>query len=230
MHVISFAVELFQARPRSQSRRLGKSLQVSTIEDFSAPLGHKPRIGLVDPTGGLYGFIWCVVAGLFRSRAPLEAEILVLRHQLNVLRRRSPKRVAVSNADRLVFVALSLGSQSAGRPKDPPAGDDNPLAPRRIGARTAWRPAKDLFGYSPAHSRDEHCQPPVGSITDSRRTSQAWDRCRPDQGCKIHGEEKTVCAHLSLKKDAPIPRDAERVGGVLTLPILGWLHHRYDRV
>jgi hypothetical protein len=35
--------------------------------------------------------IWCVV-GVFRSRAALHAEILVLRHQLNVLRRKSPIR------------------------------------------------------------------------------------------------------------------------------------------
>ena len=33
--------------------------------------------------------IWCALIGLFRSRAALEAEILVLRHQLNVLRRKS---------------------------------------------------------------------------------------------------------------------------------------------
>jgi transposase InsO family protein len=36
--------------------------------------------------------------------------------------------------------------------------------------------------------------------------------------------------HLSLNKDAPIPRDAQRVGRVLPLPILGGLHHRYVRV
>ena len=33
--------------------------------------------------------------------------------------------------------------------------------------------------------------------------------------------------HLSLKKDAPIPRGAQSVGRVLALPILGGLHHRY---
>jgi hypothetical protein len=33
---------------------------------------------------------------LFRSRAALEAEILVLRHQLNVLHRKSPGRLAFS--------------------------------------------------------------------------------------------------------------------------------------
>jgi hypothetical protein len=44
--------------------------------------------------------------GLFRSRAALEAEILVLRHQLNVVRRKSPKRLAFGNIDRLVFAGL----------------------------------------------------------------------------------------------------------------------------
>jgi hypothetical protein len=50
--------------------------------------------------------IWWALIGLFRSRAALEAEILVLRQQLNVLRRKSPKRVAFSNIDRLVFAGL----------------------------------------------------------------------------------------------------------------------------
>jgi hypothetical protein len=56
--------------------------------------------------GDLFGLIWCAIAGLFRSRVALQAEILVLRHQLNVLRRKSPKRVAVGNSDRLVFCGL----------------------------------------------------------------------------------------------------------------------------
>jgi hypothetical protein len=46
------------------------------------------------------------MAGLFRSRAALQAEILVLRHQLNVLRRKSLKRVAVGDIDRLLFCGL----------------------------------------------------------------------------------------------------------------------------
>ena len=50
--------------------------------------------------------IWYAVAGLFRSRAALQTEVLALRHQLNVLRRRAPKRIAVSNIDRLVFAGL----------------------------------------------------------------------------------------------------------------------------
>ena len=54
----------------------------------------------------LCGLIWRAFIGLFRPRAALEAEILVLRHQLNVLRRKSPKRLAFSNVDRLVFAGL----------------------------------------------------------------------------------------------------------------------------
>ena len=50
--------------------------------------------------------LWCALIGLFRSRAALEAEILVLRHQLSVLRRKSPTRVSFSNIDRLVFAGL----------------------------------------------------------------------------------------------------------------------------
>jgi hypothetical protein len=50
--------------------------------------------------------IWSAFAGLFRPQASLQAEILVLRHQLNVLRRKSPARVAFSGFDRMVFAGL----------------------------------------------------------------------------------------------------------------------------
>jgi hypothetical protein len=56
--------------------------------------------------GDFCRLIWWAVVGLFRSRSALQTEILVLRHQLNVLRRRSPKRVTLGNLDRLVFAAL----------------------------------------------------------------------------------------------------------------------------
>jgi hypothetical protein len=44
--------------------------------------------------GDILKLIWWAVIGLFRSKVSLEAEILTLRHQLNVLRRKSPKRLA----------------------------------------------------------------------------------------------------------------------------------------
>jgi hypothetical protein len=36
--------------------------------------------------------IWLALVGAFRSRASLEAENMILRHQLNVLQRKSSKR------------------------------------------------------------------------------------------------------------------------------------------
>jgi hypothetical protein len=42
----------------------------------------------------------------FKSRSRLEAEILVLRHQLNLLRQRAPRRLYLSWADRALIVWL----------------------------------------------------------------------------------------------------------------------------
>src|ERR1700720_4731705 len=50
--------------------------------------------------------IWLALIGLFRSRASLQVEILTLRHQLNVPRRKSPQRLTFSSIDRLVFAGL----------------------------------------------------------------------------------------------------------------------------
>src|SRR5438445_9043763 len=54
----------------------------------------------------LFKLILGVLASLFRSRAKLEAEILVLRQQINVLRRRASKRPHLNNTDRFLFVWL----------------------------------------------------------------------------------------------------------------------------
>ncbi len=47
-----------------------------------------------------------LLTGFFRSPAKLQAEILVLRHQLNVLRRTAPRRPKLTAADRLLFIWL----------------------------------------------------------------------------------------------------------------------------
>ena len=44
-----------------------------------------------------------MVVDLFRSRAELEAEILVLRQQINVLRRASSRKLPFSLIDRLIL-------------------------------------------------------------------------------------------------------------------------------
>ncbi len=46
------------------------------------------------------------VVGLFRSKASLLAEIIVLRHQLNIQRRHLPERQTFSATDRVIFAAL----------------------------------------------------------------------------------------------------------------------------
>src|ERR1700741_3499539 len=50
--------------------------------------------------------IWLALGGAFRSRVSLEAENTILRHQLNVLRRQSPKRPTFGMLDRLIFAGL----------------------------------------------------------------------------------------------------------------------------
>jgi hypothetical protein len=50
--------------------------------------------------------IWYGLIGFFRSRASLEAEILVLRHQLNIPRRKSAKRPTFGSIDRLILAGL----------------------------------------------------------------------------------------------------------------------------
>jgi hypothetical protein len=54
----------------------------------------------------LFKLILGILASRFNARATLEAENLVLRQQVNVLRRRTPKRPHLNNTDRFLFVWL----------------------------------------------------------------------------------------------------------------------------
>ena len=80
--------------------------------------------------------IWWALVGLFRSRAALEAENLVLRQQINVLRRTRPKRPAFLQ-DRPIDVRQPLsvvpGCSSC-------AGDHQTVILwHRVGFRSYWR-------------------------------------------------------------------------------------------
>src|SRR5712671_3009397 len=55
---------------------------------------------------GLLCFVVAVLASPFKSKLRLEAENAALRHQLNVLRRRLPGRVRLTNHDRWFFIQL----------------------------------------------------------------------------------------------------------------------------
>ncbi len=86
----------------------------------------------------LFKLILGVLASLFRSRAKLEAEILVLRQQINVLRRRASKRPHLNNTDRFLFVWLYrwfpsvLGAIAIVRP-------ETIVRWHRAGFRAYWR-------------------------------------------------------------------------------------------
>ena len=86
----------------------------------------------------LLKLIFGVLASLFKSRAKLEAEILVLRQQINVLRRRAPKRPHLNNTDRFLFVWLYrwfpsvLGAIAIIRP-------ETIIRWHRAGFRAYWR-------------------------------------------------------------------------------------------
>jgi hypothetical protein len=133
--------------------------------------------------------IWSTLIGLFRSRASLQAEILTLRHQLNVLRR--PQRLTFTSIDRLVFAGLyRLAPGVLAALKDRQAGDRDPLASCRLPSvlaleiKTARWPSKDPAGSPSAHSRDQSRQRIMGLATASWRASQARHRCRTNHRCK----------------------------------------------
>src|SRR5215207_1591338 len=86
----------------------------------------------------LFRLLLGVIASLSKSRAELEAEILILRQQLNVLRRRTPKRPLLNNSDRFLFVWLYhwfpsvLGAIAIVRP-------ETIIRWHRAGYRAYWR-------------------------------------------------------------------------------------------
>jgi hypothetical protein len=80
---------------------------------------------------GLIKLIFGLVLDLFRSRAALEAEILVLRQQIIVLSRGRVGRLPFSAVDRLVL-GLWVVSKYLWRTRHYPAGDGDALASRRL--------------------------------------------------------------------------------------------------
>jgi hypothetical protein len=59
----------------------------------------------------LFKLVLVILSSRFKARATLEAENLVLRQQVNVLRRRTPERPRLNNTDSFsICLALSLVS------------------------------------------------------------------------------------------------------------------------
>src|SRR5215208_3957130 len=127
-----------------------------------------------------------LLAVLFRSRAALEAEILVLRQQIIVLRRRKPARPAIHVHGQVgAGVGLPGVSERPRRTRHRPAGDGSALASCGLSSLLALEVASlaGTAGCASGDPRDEHCQSVMGSAADSRRTAQARHQCWSDQRC-----------------------------------------------
>ncbi len=121
----------------------------------------------------------------FTSRARLEAENLLLRQQLVVLRRKSPKRVRLWNIDRLLLVWLYrrypslLDAIIIVQP-------ETVIRWHRCGFRAYWRWKSRHVGGRPRIDsemralirRDEPREPAMGCTADPRRIVDAWNRSR----------------------------------------------------
>src|SRR5262249_13422582 len=102
--------------------------------DWPSPTNRVISSAMLD----LLRLTWCLVTGLFRSRAALQAEIFILRHQLNVLRRKSPKRLVFSNIDRLIFAGV-YGLMPSVRNALKILKPETVIAWHRAGFRAYWR-------------------------------------------------------------------------------------------
>src|ERR1700731_2746422 len=121
--------------------------------------------------------VW-IVADLFRSRAALEAEILTLRQQINVLRRTAPKETNLQRLRPIDFcLPLSASPWRSRCAGDCQAGDRSQMASRwlpiilALEIESAGWQANSSVGDTQPYPRDEHCQSAVGSAADSWRVA-----------------------------------------------------------
>jgi hypothetical protein len=183
----------------------------------------------------------CFVVALFRSKGRLEAEIVVLRHQLNVLRHGMPSRARLTLIDRLFFVWLYrlhpsvLSSVVIVQP-------ETVVRWHREGLRLYWR-ARSGRPRIPRelrrpHWRHEPRQSTVGSAAHSRRAPSLSSALRspsrpwPSRWRAADGR-RTRAGRPSAQ-----PRRRHRRGDLLVVPTIGFrllymliiLGHRRRRI
>src|SRR6478672_8902925 len=203
----------------------------------------------------LLNLIRSMLLGLFRSKASLEAEILALRHQLNVLRRASPQRPVFSNFDRMILVCLYriapriLDALTIVEPK-------TVIRWHRAGFRSFWQWKSRRRAGRPSVTpeirrliRQMNLANPMGRSPHSWRAPQARHRCRPDLRCEVHGAAKAPSiARLenvpakscgrdrldrSLRGSDDLTSAAIRIAGCRTRPAanyVAWRHRASDRL
>ena len=142
--------------------------------------------------------IWCALIGFFRSRASLEAEIVVLRHQLNILGRKSQKRPRFSNFDRLILAGL-YGLAPDVLSALAIVGPESVIRWHRSGLRLYWRWKSKSLGGRPTLSADIR-------IRDISLANPLWGAPR------IHGEllklgidvgQTTVAKYMARNRRPP---------------------------
>lgn len=139
------------------------------------PVARRKESGDAVPDGNSIKLIFGLVGDVFRSRAALEAEILVLRQQIIVLRRGKPFRLRFMAPGQVgAGVGLPIVSERPGRTRHRTAGDRSAVASRRLSIllaleiESASGASGGIGGDPPVDPRDEHCQSAVGSASDSR--------------------------------------------------------------
>src|ERR1700676_2161126 len=165
--------------------------------------------------------VWMVV-DLIRLRAALEAEILTLRQQINVLRRTAPKTQTFSAIESIDFcLPLSASPWRSRRAGDCEAGDRSQMASRwlpiilALEIESAGWHANSSVGDTQAYPRDEHCQCAVGSASDPWRVAQDRHRNRADECGQVHGQA-TKSAVPRLEDIPPQSRGWDRCDGYVS--------------
>jgi hypothetical protein len=120
-------------------RRAEIAIRVCSVSLSETQSCNRYRIGRCScPMRELCSLIGLALVGAFRSRASLEAENMILRHQLNVLQRKSSKRPTFGTLDRLIFAGLYrlapevLGALAIVKP-------ETVIKWHRAGFRSCWR-------------------------------------------------------------------------------------------
>ena len=149
------------------------------------------------------------VVDLFKSRSRLEAENLLLRHQLTIALRQAPPRLRLCGGDRALLIWMTrlwpslLDAVQVVQP-------ETILRWQRAGFKMFWR----------WKSRNRAGRPRIDrGLRGLRRVLSAY--------AAYYNQART---HLALQKDAPSHRAVQRSGAIVAIPILAGLHHQYVRI